>query len=144
MFTELKSEHIDGLYRLLQTLDKDDKRFFHPHPFTKKYLSSLPSKKYDYYFVLIIDKKIIGYSMLRTLCIYPQPTFGGVIHKEYRNMKYGDVLLSNTLKKAKNFCFDSVLLKVDKDNIGAMVLYKKKGFKETQENENEIWMKKKL
>lgn len=82
--------------------------------------------------------------MLRTFCIYPKPTFGGVIHKDYRNRGYGDILLSNTLKKAEELRFNIVMLKVDMDNTKAIHLYKKNGFKETQRYENRIWMEKKI
>lgn len=139
MFTELKKEHIDELHKLLNYCQKD-KEYFHPHSFDKRYLKRLPKQKMNHYFVLIEADKIIGYSMLRTFGIFPYPTFGGFVHRDYRGKGYGKELLKKTLKKAKELNFEKVLLKVKEENIIAINLYNKVGFKELQKEKDQYWM----
>ena len=83
---------------------------------------------------------MIGYSMLRTFGVYDNPTFGGIIHEHYRGRGYGKKLLKETLKKAKELNFEKVLLKVEEENIKAVNLYKKVGFRIKTIDNNEIWM----
>lgn len=140
MFTKLEKEHIDELHYFLNNLSKEDKKYFNPHSFEKEYLESLLEQKSNYYYVLIKNNKIIGYSMLRTFNRYEKPTFGGVIHPYYRREGYGSILLANTIGEARNLGYKSVLLTVDKYNKSAIRLYEKFEFLVINEEENKIWM----
>jgi len=135
----LKEEHINALHKMLN-YSQEDGEYFHPHSFDKRYLKRLVNHKYNYYFILKKDDKIIGYSMLRTFGKFRYPTFGGFIHRDYRGMKYGEELLEKTLARAMALGFTKVLLKVDKNNHVAINLYKKIGFSETKKENENIWM----
>jgi len=139
LFRRLEEKDIYELYKMLNSC-KDNGEYFRPHSFEKLKLKKLLREKLNHYFVLIINDKIIGYSMLRTFGIFPHPTFGGIIHKDHRGVGFGHSLLIHTLEKAKELNFEKVLLKVDEDNIIAINLYKKVGFKEIQKESNQYWM----
>jgi ribosomal protein S18 acetylase RimI-like enzyme len=139
LFERLENKHINELYKMLNFCQKDEE-YFHPHSFDKRYLKSLLKERFNYYFVLIEDNKIIGYSMLRTFGRYPDPTFGGFIHRDYRRRGYGTELLKKTIDKAKELGFKRVLLKVHKDNEKAINLYSKIGFRELEKENDQYWM----
>ena len=95
---------VDELYDLLNNLNNEVKLFFHPHKFDKNNLINICSSKQDHYFVMSLNDKIIGYSMLR-LFGYSIPSYGCCIHPEYNGKGYGEKLTRLTLKKAKKLGF---------------------------------------
>ena len=125
---QAKENDVDGLYDLLNGLSVQNKQFFHPHPFDKKTLSEICSGKNDHYFVMSLNSQIIGYSMLR-LFGYKIPSFGCCIHEKYQYQKFGTILTTWTINKAKELGFKKVILKTYKQNIPAQKLYEKIGFK---------------
>jgi len=144
MLRKLEEKDIDFLHEKLNSLSEEDKKLYHPHPFTKEAISKNFKKDYDYYFVLVKDDVIIGYSMLRTFNKYEIPTYGQVIWEEYRGKGYGSKILKETLVMAKKIGFKKVKLKVYPDNKVAYNLYLKNGFRKIGLEKNEIWMEKKV
>jgi len=144
MLRTLEKKDINFLHEKLNSLSTDDKKLYHPHPFTKEVLYDILKKDYDYYFVLEKKGVIVGYSMLRTFNKFEIPTYGQVVWEEQRGKGYGSEILKETLKKAKEIGFKSVKLKVYSHNGTAYDLYVKHGFKEIGIENNEIWMEKKL
>ena len=121
-FKKLTKEDLKDLNELLQNLSIKSKKFFHPHRFDLKTLYTLFENNRDYYFVMKLEKKIIGYSFLRF--------FG------YEKKGYGMILTKWTIEKAKKLGFNKVILKTYKENIPAQKIYKKIGFKIVGETED--------
>ena len=144
MLKKLEKKDINILFKRLNELSDNDKKLYHPHPFTKEALFDLLIKDYDHYFVMLIEDELVGYSMLRTFNKYEIPTYGQVIWEEYRGKGYGSEILEETLKEAVDLGFNIVKLKVYPHNKTAYNLYIKHGFKEIGKEGNEIWMEKKL
>lgn len=134
IFRPLRKEDIDELHELLNNLSERAKLFFHPHPFDKKTLKELCSSERDHYFVLILDGKIIGYSMLR-LFHYTVPSLGCCIRNGYENRGYGTLLVRWTLEEAKRLGYKEVILHVYEENKAARRIYEKVGFKIIERND---------
>ncbi|MCU0850651.1 MAG: GNAT family N-acetyltransferase [Candidatus Thermoplasmatota archaeon] len=132
-FRTITKNDIDDLYEFLIALSTDAKTFFHPHKFDKKTLKQIYSSTKDHYFVLIKEKKIIGYSMLRLLG-YNTPSFGVCIRNGYEHRGYGQLILDQTIQKAKQLGYQEVILTIDKENIRALNLYQKNGFEVIKSN----------
>ncbi|MCD6237528.1 MAG: GNAT family N-acetyltransferase [Thermoplasmata archaeon] len=124
---EIEQDDIDLLYAFFQEITDEDKHFFHPHPFDKKTVTKICNSKGDHYYIMLLDNKIIGYSMLR-LFGYEIPSFGIYICKQFRNRGYGTILTKWTIGKAKRLGYKKVILKTYKENIAAQKVYKKVGF----------------
>ena len=144
-FRPVNANDITDLYELFNELTNDAKNFFHPHSFDRKTIREICSSGKDHYFVMIVDGKIIGYSMLR-LFGYKIPSFGCCIRTGYGGMGYGSMLTGWTVETAKELGYEKVILKVHKDNTIAFQMYKTVGFIITGEipEKNEIKMEKQL
>lgn len=123
------------LFALLNDLDKKTKFFFHPHSFDYNTVESICKSKKDHCFVMILNKKIIGYSFLR-LFGYEIPSFGIVIRRGFTGKGYGKILTKWTIDKARKLGYKKVILKTYKENIPARRVYKKIGFKIIGESED--------
>lgn len=144
MLRKLQKSDIEELEKRLNNLSTEDKKLYHPHPFTKEALNNLITLDYDYYFVKILNGKIVGYSMLRTFGKFTIPTYGQVIWDEFRGKGLGSKILEETINEAKNLGFGLVKLKVYEQNDVAFNLYKKHGFEEIGTEGKEIWMQRDL
>jgi len=144
MLRKLQKSDIEELEKRLNALSDEDKKMYHPHPFTKETLEKLIDIDYDYYFVKISNGKIVGYSMLRTFGKYTIPTYGQVIWEEFRGKGFGSQILEETINEAKNLGFGIVKLKVYEHNEVAYNLYIKHGFKKIGVEGDEIWMQRDL
>ena len=139
-FRRINEKDVDELYSLLNELTSKAKSFFHPHQFDKKTLSEICSRdNKDYYFVLIFDRKIIGYSMLR-LFGTTIPSFGCCVRSGFEGRGYGSALTAWTINKSKELGYDKIILKIHKENIFAFQMYKRAGFIVTSTNGDEIKM----
>ncbi len=132
---ELSKKDLNDLYELLQNLSVKSKKFFHPHEFDLKTLNELCKNNKDYYFVMISEKKLIGYSFLRFFG-YDIPSFGCCIRNGYENKGYGILLTKWTIDKARELGYEKVILKTYKENVPAQKIYKKIGFKIFGETED--------
>jgi len=144
-FRPATGKDVNELFNLLNSLSDEVKKFFHPHPFDKRTLEQILTSKKDHYFVLTVNKKIIGYSMLR-FYVYKIPSFGVCIRKDYENHGYGNLMTEKTMKKAIEIGYKEVILNVHEENSRAIDLYERIGFKAVQKNPDtrEIKMKKSL
>ncbi len=131
----LKSSDAKDLFEFLKDIDKKTKNYFHPHSFDYDTIKKICESKKDYYYVLLINDRIIGYSFLR-LFGYEIPSFGIIIRRNYTNKGYGTVLTEWTVNKAKELGFKKVILKTYKKNIAARKVYKKIGFSIIGETED--------
>ncbi len=132
-FRPATKKDITEIIDLLNSLSDEEKKFFHPHPFNKSTLMKIFNSENDYYFVLIVNNKIIGYSMLRFFGT-KIPSFGICLRKDYENQGYGSIMIEKTIKKAKELGYTEVILHVHKENSRAIDIYKQTGFKITQQN----------
>lgn len=111
--------------------DREDNKFFHPHPFTKEealQICEYPSD--DYYCVVLLNEKIVGYGMLRGWAEgYRVPSLGMIIDPSCRGMGFGARLISHLHFIAKKRGAGSVRLKVYKANVSAVSLYVKMGYR---------------
>ena len=123
-----------GLYRFLKN-NKDE--FFTPHKFD--YLTILKNCfNKDIYIIQLIDKKIVGYGMLRGWEEgYEIPILGIIIDKNYRGMGLSKDLMNFLHNIARTKGSIKVMLKVYKNNIVAINLYKKCNYEFTDYN-NEL------
>jgi RimJ/RimL family protein N-acetyltransferase len=127
IFRSVKKDDVNDLYTLLNELPAAERKFFHPHPFDRQTITEICSSAQDHYFVMVHHEKIIGYSFLR-LFGYPTPSFGCCIRGEYQGKGYGPVLTQWTINKAKELGYHRVILKVYKENVAALKIYKTMGF----------------
>ena len=133
-FKSFEKRDINGLLDLLQNLSKKNKEYFHPHSFdAKTLLENLKSS--DHYFIMLLEDKIIGYSFLR-LFGFEIPSFGISIRKGFTVKGYGTILTKWTIEKARKIGYKKVILKTYKENISALKLYEKFGFKIIGETED--------
>jgi len=93
-------------------------------------------------FLIYFNNEIAGYSHLDKE--KEKIWLGICIGEKYKGKKLGDILLEETLKYAENNGIKEVLISVYKDNHIAINLYKKKYFIIFQENENSLFMKRKI
>jgi ribosomal-protein-alanine N-acetyltransferase len=140
-FRPVNGGDVDEVYELLNDLTEQSKHFFHPHLFDRKTIVDICSSGRDHYFIMTVNGKIVGYSMLR-LFGYSIPSFGCCIRNGYERRGYGTMLTRWTLEKAKELGYTKVILKVYEDNIIAFRMYKKIGFTTIGKNvkTNEIKM----
>ena len=131
VFRKIVKEDAEEVSTLLYGLSDESKEFFHPHAFNIETLKNV-CDSVDHHFVLIINNKIIGYSMLRFFG-YSTPSYGGCIHNDHQGKHYGTLLLFCTLKQARLYGLDQVRLRVNRSNRKAFHLYKKIGFVKTGE-----------
>ncbi len=124
---EVKEKDAKEIFNLLNDLDSETKNFFHPHPFNFETINSICKSQDDHYFVMILNKQIIGYSFLR-LFGYKIPSLGLVIKRGFTRKGYGTILMNWTINQARHLGYKKVILKTYKENYPAQRLYKKFGF----------------
>jgi len=91
--------------------------------------------------LLIFESEVCGYGHIdKDNLIW----LGIFISKKFRGKGIGSVLLDELLNRCKEINLDTISLSVYKKNIGAINLYKKKGFKVFKENNVSYFMKKNI
>lgn len=125
---EIQQTDAKELFSLLNNLDTKTKSFFHPHPFDFNTICEICKGKQDHYFVMVLEKRIIGYSFLR-LFGYKVPSFGVVIKNRLTGKGYGSILTQWTVDKARSLGYEKVILKTYKENLQAKGIYEKIGFR---------------
>lgn len=113
--------------------------FFHPHDFTDKQALKICKDRKDFYIVIMNDKEILGYGMLRGYSEgYTIPSLGICIHPKYHSLKLGQMLMMFLHAQARVLNSIKVRLKVYKNNTKAIHIYKKLGYKLTSLNKLEF------
>jgi len=77
----------------------------------------------------LIDDKVIGVCHIETNLIKGEGTYGIAILRDYRGRRIGYKLSSYAIMYAKKLGVNRIILTVDSDNITALKLYKKLGFR---------------
>lgn len=120
--------YVFKLYYFLKN-NKEDSYYFHPHRYDIISIFKILFNKKDIFIVQILDKKIIGYGMLRGWRDgYDVPRLGLIIDKNYRGMGYSKKLLSKLHDICKLIGIKKVTLKVMQNNNIAIKLYEKNGY----------------
>ena len=89
-------------------------------------LESLNSK---YIIAKTNDSEIIGFAGIKII-IDNADIMNIVVKKSWRNQGVGSLLLNNLISFCKNLALSSLSLEVSKDNLPAIHLYEKLGFKQ--------------
>lgn len=97
----------------------------------EKYLAKLENSKDNIMFLAKEDGKIVGDASLTRLPrrMYHRGELGMAVLKEYWRRGIGEKLLCNIITFAKENSFEILDLQVRSDNLPAIQLYKKHGFK---------------
>jgi [ribosomal protein S18]-alanine N-acetyltransferase len=128
-------EALAELFRALEATE--DSKHFHPHPLTPH--EAVRRCRYegnDLYYILVEERKILGYGMLRGWDEgYETPSLGIAIHPSERNKGLGKVFMHFLHAAAIRNGAKRVRLRVSPDNLGAIKLYEALGYEfEGQEN----------
>lgn len=119
------SEDEEIFLAFIDYLKSDSEKFRYyntrDHKVVKNHLSTL--------IVIDEDNKIVGYAHLDFEEKY---WFGIYLSPEIRRMGFGVKLWKRIKSKAKTYRIDCIFLTVDIDNIPAISLYKKLGFKQNK------------
>lgn len=95
----------------------------------KQYKYELEENEFSYLFVLEHDSVIIGYYGFWVMFEDSDITKVS-IRKEFQGMKLSNILMEDCFKRVKDAGCNKINLEVRVDNIRAINLYKKHGFKE--------------
>lgn len=74
------------------------------------------------------NNEIVGFAGIKIL-FDEADIMNIVVKKDYRNKGIGSILLENLILLSKKLCLNSLSLEVNEENIPAINLYKKQGFK---------------
>jgi ribosomal protein S18 acetylase RimI-like enzyme len=117
-----------------------DDRFFHPHPFTPEEAARLA--RYDggdLYYVLLADRQILGYGMLRGWDEgYETPSLGIIIHPAARGRGLARLLMLFLHAAAQTRGARRIRLKVYPHNQPARSLYQSLGYCFEQEEKGQL------
>ena len=127
------------LTNFLRDLEKvEDSKYFRPHPFTDEALDKLVQYTgRDIYYILVEEDIVLGYGLLRGWDEgYEIPSLGIAIHPSARSAGLGIMFMYFLHAAARRNGAAQVRLRVRSDNIKAIELYKKIGYKfKTKESE---------
>ena len=137
----LSLQHAESLASLFARLWKSgDEDFFHPHPLTNE--EAIARANYsgkDFYCVMIQDRNVIGYGMLRGWDEgYAIPSLGIALDPSTRGRGYGRELMNFLHDTAKKRGAAKVRLKVDSKNLPAIELYRSLGYVFEPEHDQEL------
>jgi [ribosomal protein S18]-alanine N-acetyltransferase len=127
------------LANFLRDLEKvGDNKYFHPHPFTDEALNRVVQYTgRDIYYILVEEDNVLGYGLLRGWDEgYKIPSLGVAIHPSARKTGLGTMFMHFLHAAARRNGATQVRLRVYPDNIKALELYKRIGYKfKTKESE---------
>lgn len=103
------------------TSDFDD---FWNYNILKEELESKNSK----YIVAIIDRKIVGFAGIKVM-LDEADIMNIVTKKDFRNKGIGNLLLENLITLSRNLNLNTITLEVNEENMPAIRLYEKFGFR---------------
>ena len=110
--------------------EQGDDLYFHPHPFTNeeaKQRANYQGK--DLYYLLVEEKRILAYGMLRGWDEgYQIPSLGICLHPEIRGQGFGKIFMQLLHAAAKKRGANKIRLTVDFNNYKAISLYQNMGY----------------
>lgn len=116
----------------------EDSKYFRPHPFTDEALNKVAQYAgKDLYYIIVEKNSVLGYGLLRGWDEgYEIPSLGLAIRPSARNSGLGGMFIRFLHAAARRNGATQVRLRVRHDNIKAIELYKKIGYKfKTKESE---------
>jgi len=122
----------EQLARFFCTLKENGyEHFFHPHPLTEEEaMKRCNDKGKDLYYAIQEGYEILGYGLLRGWDAgFEIPSLGIAIHPTARGLGLGHLLMQFLHLAACRRGSNRVRLKVHSDNISAIKLYKRLGYK---------------
>ncbi len=113
-------------------------------PELRVYTDDFGSVRGDMALVAEVDGRVVGAVWVRIMNDYGHiddetPSFAISLYKEYRGMGIGTELMKKMLEKLRNNGYKRASLAVQKENY-AVKMYRKVGFEEIDENEQEYIM----
>lgn len=129
---KLSVEMEDSLLMFFRALQNaGDDKYFHPHAFNRQELEKILTHRVDdLYFVMLEDERVIGYAMLRGWDEgYSIPSLGISIHPEMRDKGLGKTFMQFLHSAARLRNSSKIRLKVYPENVKALKLYRKLGYK---------------
>lgn len=138
---KMGADLIEPLTEFFECLnDHKDNLFFHPHPLTHEEAVKIANYEGDdLYYVLISDKKIMGYAILRGWDEgYEIPSLGIVIHYKFRGRRLGETFMNFLHSAARLKGAAKIRLKVYPDNAVAINLYKNLGYTFQDESDGQL------
>lgn len=94
------------------------------------FVSELTRNKCSRYKVIIVDNRVVAYAGLWVMLDEGHIT-NIAVHPDYRGFGLGNVLVEELIKLSRNENLTAMTLEVRVNNLPAINLYKKYGFKET-------------
>jgi ribosomal-protein-alanine N-acetyltransferase len=127
----------DSLIEFFAVIAGLDDTYFHPHPFTEEYARELSSYKgQDLHYVIVLGRKIVAYGILRGWDKgFEIPSLGIFVHPEMRGHQLGELLLRFLHSAARERGARHIRLKVYPDNVAALSLYRKLGYRFEQDQD---------
>lgn len=130
---EIRQDDYESLVRFLEENNiAAILRYFHPFPFTPETVQNIIYEtRKDKYYIVVLDNKIVGFSMLRGWDEgFSVPSFGIMIDHRFHGRRIGKRLMEDTLKEACKLDCERIKLSVYASNTGAIRLYESMGFYE--------------
>jgi len=141
---KLTLKYLNGVDNLLQKeLTLKEKKYF---PFTRQDILSQLTNVGDYFYIVIDqDEEVLAYGHMRTFDgQYKIPALGIVVSKYCRGFGLAELLCKYMLKDSKKKGYEQAMLKVNKENNKARLLYEKLGFVGKKVDKTHYWMYKDL
>ena len=154
------------LMRMLLSLSKEDRKFFHPLPFKVwkllplLFYMSISNKVVNYFRILFpklvflslisvnMQKQITGFAYLKFLNKLPDGSYTArldhiIVFKDHRNMGIGSRLMNELISLTRINNIKKITLTVRSENESAIRLYQKFGFETKNVTKNkEVWNEK--
>jgi len=128
----IKKSDTKELVRLFASFSSETRKRFHPHPFTKEFAKKICSNKKDIWFVLLnVDtQRFAGYAFVNKIPILKSSGYLGIaVSDDFQRKGLGLKLMKTLLAVCRKEHVKEIYLNVDQDNLSALKIYKKLGFK---------------
>ncbi|MGL4452754.1 MAG: GNAT family N-acetyltransferase [Sarcina sp.] len=137
---KVKEEYIDSYWYAFDSIAREKKYFAstNAYPYDDTYEFMKEAIKMDFpSFFAIQDDKVIGFADARPMCCKIGYVGIGII-KGFRDKGLGRELMKKIIDESKMYGYKSLEIDVRKDNIPAIKLYEKLGFKKRRELKNAL------
>ncbi|MFM7135852.1 MAG: GNAT family N-acetyltransferase [Planctomycetota bacterium] len=135
-FVRLETTWIQALVEMLETVDR---RFFHPHPFSREAIEPLVDSR-DEYWLLVKGEAVVGYGMLRGWEEgYAIPSLGIAVAASNRGQGHGERIMHFLHGRAARRRANQVRLTVEAENQPARALYYKLGYRQAADGPDAPW-----